>query len=396
MLPEGVAGGLFWLLLPVAAASGWLAARRRFGAGSRRAGAARGISADYFRGLNYLLNEQPDKAIDVLVKLLDVDGANVETHLALGNLYRRRGEVDRAIRIHQNLIAKLAANHEQRSHAVLELAMDYMRSGLLDRAEGLFRELLEQKMNAVEALQHLINIYQQEQDWDKAIETGRQLESVAGRRLDNMIAHFLCEKAEVARVQRDCARARSLVEEALTVDRNCVRASMIAGAVAELEGRLDDAIDAYARVERQDPQFLPEAVPHLVECYRRLGRDGHLQSYLEAIANRQAGITPVLALADLARDRGDLDAAMRHVADELRRRPTVRGLDRFVHLAMHKSDGQTREVLALLNGFTTRLLESKATYRCEDCGFSGRSLHWQCPGCKSWNTVKPIHGIEGE
>jgi len=396
MLAEAAGLGLFWFLLPVAAVSGWLVARRH-GPGPRPSAVrGRSLAPDYFRGLNFLLNEQPDKAIEVFISLLDVDGETVEMHLAVGNLFRRRGEVDRAIRIHQNLVAKTSLSHEQRCHAVLELAMDYMRAGLLDRAEGLFRELLELSTGSDVALQQLVQIYQQEQDWDKAIETCRQLERATGQRAGAMVAHFLCEKAEQARVHGDYGQALDLAGEALGADPGCVRASLISGGIAMAEGRYNDAIGAYSRVAGQDSAFLPETIGHLVECYRRLGRRDDARAHLLELAREHVGISPVLALAELAAGADDIGAAMRYIGEELRRRPSVRGMDRFLQYALVAAEGPARDHLTMLKGFTSQLLETRAAYRCQDCGFTGRSLHWQCPGCKNWNTVKPIHGIEGE
>ncbi|MCC7412256.1 MAG: lipopolysaccharide assembly protein LapB [Gammaproteobacteria bacterium] len=388
--------GLFWFLLPVAALSGWFAARRHYGERDGRSSAAGSLAPDYFRGLNYLLDEQPDKAIEVFINLLDVDGETVEMHLAVGNLFRRKGEVDRAIRIHQNLIAKRSLSHEQRCDALRELAMDYMRSGLLDRAESLFRELLEQRTDSEPALRQLVQIYQQEQDWDKAIEVCRRLEGESRESLGKTIAHFLCEKAEQACGENDFARARELVCEALRSDASCVRASLIEGRLAMREDRYEAAISAFQRIASQDPAFLPEAISTLVACYRHCDRVDDARTYLEEISRTHVGITPVLALAALAAEAGDLDAAMRYISEELRRRPSVRGLDRFLQYALATAGVPARDNLNLIKGFTSQLLEGRAAYRCAVCGFTGRSLHWQCPSCKSWNTVKPIQGIEGE
>ena len=184
---------LLWLLLPLAAASGWLAARR--GVRGTKAQLMPELSSDYFQGLNYLLNEQPDKAIEVFVRMLEVNSDTVETHLALGNLFRRRGEVDRAIHIHQNLIARPTLKPEQRTQALMELGQDYMRAGLLDRAESLFEELVQVDAHTAAALQQLLVIYQQEKDWDRAIQTARRLGVVSGRNMAPVIAQYYCELA---------------------------------------------------------------------------------------------------------------------------------------------------------------------------------------------------------
>jgi lipopolysaccharide assembly protein B len=195
------------LLVLAAFLSGWLFARRT-------PVAAVGAQADrlrrnYFRGLNYLLNEQPDKAIEVFLQIAEVDKQTVETHLALGNLFRRRGETDRAIRVHQNLIARPNLTPEQKSLALLELGEDYMRAGLLDRAETLFTDLVGIDAHAPAALRHLIAICQQERDWKRAIEHARRLEEMTGESQAELVSQFLCELAEHAAGRGDAAQARS-------------------------------------------------------------------------------------------------------------------------------------------------------------------------------------------
>jgi len=394
MLLEAFGPGLLWFLLPVAAASGWLIAKReqqgQAGSGAKK------LSRDYFRGIDYVLNEQPDRAIEVFINMLDVDSETVETHLALGNLFRRRGEVDRAIRIHQNLIARPNLVKEQRGLAVLELGKDYMGSGLLDRAESLFRELLELGMYKSEALQYLVNIYQQEQDWEKAVEVTRELSSETGVNTSSSIAHFYSEQADTQVGQGNLRQAAALVKEALKVDPSCVRASLAAGQIAMTEGRFEEAILAFRRVEQQDGDFLPEAIHPLVACYREVGRLDELVAYLHKVADNHAGITPVLVLAELAAERGDLDQAIKYIDTELRQRPSVRGLDRMVEYSLAQARDEGRDNLVVLREFTSELLADSSVYQCRDCGFTGKSLHWQCPSCKNWNSVKPIHGIAGE
>ncbi|MGQ0657861.1 MAG: lipopolysaccharide assembly protein LapB [Chromatiales bacterium] len=393
MFLEGTAG-LFWLLLPVAAISGWFAARRD--QRRRPASTPKRLAPDYFKGINYLLNEQPDKAIEVFIKMLDVESETVETHLALGNLFRRRGEVDRAIRIHQNLIARTQLTDEERTLAVLELGMDYMRSGLLDRAEGLFKQLLEAGVHTRQALAQLVDIYQQEQDWDRAIEYARRLESARNKSLRQMIAHYYCEQAEETLRSGDIPAAERASCKALEEDPSCVRASLLLAEVALRGDDREQAIHHYQRIERQDEDFIPEAIEPLLQCYRALGRTEECADYLNQLARKHAGITPVLALAELIAERDGVDAAIEYLTTELRKRPSVRGLDRLVHYTLASADGRARDNLLLLTEFTRKLLESKSVYRCSTCGFTGKLVHWQCPGCKQWNTVKPIHGIEGE
>jgi len=388
--------GLVAILLPVAAFSGWYYGRK---SGSLEPAAKRqkgGLSQDYFKGLNYLLNDRPDKAIEVFVKVLEVESETVETHLALGNLFRRRGEVDRAIRIHQNLIARPTLDRDQRGLALLELGLDYMRSGLFDRAESLFKELLQLGIYERQVLQHLVDIYQQEQDWDQALEYVRRLERMGGEDMRNIRAHFYCEKAEIAVEKNSPVEAFRLFDRALREDRKCVRARLSSADLHAANGDHRAAIKQLRKIESQDVDFLPEAIVRLVTSYRAIGRADDLAAYLEQLSELHAGITPVLVLAEITAERAGLDAAKSHIVAELKSRPTIRGIDRLIEYALANAEGETREDLNLLKETTTRLVEDRLNYQCGICGFSGRSLHWQCPGCKSWGSVKSIHGIEGE
>ena len=386
---------LLWLLLPVAAASGWLAATH----GARGAAAPPGpppLRSDYFRGLNYLLDEQPDKAIELFVKVLEVDSETVETHLALGNLFRRRGEVDRAIRIHQNLIARPALGQGERGEALLELGQDYMRAGLLDRAEGLFQELIRSAPFGARALQHLVDIYQQEKDWDRAAHAARQLEGLSGRPHGGVIAHFYCEQAEERGRAGDLEGALDRVQRALDASSQCVRASMIEGALLEHGGDFRGAIRALKRVEQQDPAYVPEVIEPLGRCHEAIGRSREMEDYLGYLLERYGGVSPALAMADLRARREGGEAAVRFLTEQLRLRPSVRGLDRLIELSLAHADGAARENLLSLKDLTRKLLEGRSVYRCGHCGFHGRVLHWQCPSCKLWGTVKPIVGVDGE
>lgn len=384
------------LLLPVAALSGWLVGRREAAAQSARREQSNQIATDYFMGLNYLLHDRPDKAIEVFVKVLEVENETVETHLALGNLFRRRGEVDRAIRIHQDLVARSSLDIRQRGLALLELGLDYMRSGLFDRAENLFLELLDTGTYSRQALRHLVDIYQQEQDWTKALEFCGRLEAATGQNLSTARAHYLCEQAQSLLEQRRHDEARELLDRALLTDRRSVRASLMSANLAVAARDWQAALRHLRRVEQQDSDFLSEALAMMVRCYRELGRDDELREHLERLAAQRTGVSPTLALAELMSEQEGFAAAKAYVVRELKIRPTIRGIDRLLDYALEGANGEVREDLLILKETALRLIAGKATYKCGNCGFSGRSLHWQCPGCKSWSTVKPIHGIEGE
>ncbi len=382
------------LLLPVAAVSGWYAAKRH--SRSNAARTTRGLSSDYFKGLNYVLNEQPDKAIEVFVRMLEVDSETVEMHLALGNLFRRRGETDRAIRIHQSLIARTTLSPDQRTLALLELGQDYMRAGLLDRAESLLLELVELGAHRAASLRHLVDIYQQEKDWDKAIATVHQLQQVTGKPMHSVIAQYYCELAELARDDVRPEEAAHLARQALGSDPGCVRASLLLGDMALNGGDDNAAIEAYKQVEIQDPAYLPEVIEPLLKCYGRKGNVADMSMYLRRVLERHGGISVMLALAEQIRGgQGDREAAD-FITEQLRRRPSVRGLHRLIELNLVHSEGKARDNLMILKDLTSKLLKGKPVYKCTLCGFPAKSLHWQCPGCKRWKSVKPVQGVEGE
>jgi lipopolysaccharide biosynthesis regulator YciM len=382
-----------WLLLPIAAWSGWLIGRR----GSERSSGARfsQLSQTYFSGLNYLLNEQPDKAIEVFLKIAELDSDTFETQLALGNLFRRRGETDRAIRLHQDLYSRPKLSGEQRTIALLELGEDYMRAGLLDRAEALYTDLLAIDQYAAAALRHLISIYQQERDWNRAIEMAERLRAASGDATEPLIAQFYCELAEQARA-RDASEARSLAQKALAADARCVRAHMLLGRLAKSDGAFEQAIRHFEKSSEIDPEFLSEILAELLECYEALGKPERAQAFLDLMMQRDRGVAALLARsAMIERSEGRSDA-VGFLADRLHQRPSVRGVLKVVELSFPDESGERAEAIGLIRQLLHRLLERKPGYRCSRCGFSPRALHWQCPSCKSWGSIKPVHGVPGE
>ncbi len=385
---------LLFLLLPVAALSGWFAGRR--GSARHTGRKVSRLSTTYFRGLNYLLNEQPDKAIEVFLKIAEVDKQTVETHFALGNLFRRRGEVDRAIRVHQNLIARTGLTEEQKTQAVLELGEDYMRAGLLDRAETLFTDLIRLEASAPQALKHLIAIYQQERDWPKAIEHAMRFESATGERMGPIVAQFHCECAEQSRQRGDLAAARNSLVQAFESEPNCVRAGIIEGEIEAVCGNDQAAIRAFERVARHDPEMLPEILDPLLAACERRDELHRARAFLSELMERHPGVSPLLALTRLIEREQGRDAAVDFLVRHLRQRPNVRGQGALIDLSMVGTSPPERDVLQVLKQLTDQLVAGSPAYRCGRCGFGARSHHWQCPSCKNWNSVKPIHGPIGE
>lgn len=382
------------LLLPVAALSGWYFARRHH---ERSSGArVNELSSHYFRGLNYLLNEQPDKAIEVFLKLAEHNRDTVETHLALGNLFRRRGEVDRAIHVHQHLIARPNLSNEEKTAALLELGEDYMRAGLLDRAETLFSDLVTLNAHVPLVLKHLIAIYQHEKDWEKAIAHAQRLEETGEDSQATIIAQFYCEMAEQARTTGQTESAYKLTEQAIRIQSDCVRANIIQAYLSLDAGRLNEAVQAFETVAARDVDFVREILPPLLDCYARSQQMQRAEDFLLSIIKRYKGVSPVLALTSLySRTRGET-AAINFLTQQLRERPSVRGLMALIDVSLDKASGEMRENFLILHDLTRKLLQDQSMYRCTKCGFGAKSHYWQCPSCKTWDSVRPIHGVVGE
>lgn len=397
------------VVLVAAIAIGWLLGRR--GASLRNVGPVPSLPSQYYRGLNYLLDGRPDGAVDAFINALEVNSETLETHIALGNLLRKRGEVGRAIRIHQNLLARPSLPRQQVHQAHLELARDYISAGLLDRAERLLLDLVSESPEQCRASQrHLLEIYQSQREWSQAIEVAQALlprksllNGVAtaagdqsgpmGQAVNLVLAHYYCEQAAVAREAGNLAEAGRLLQQALAEDRHCVRASIMQGEVEHAAGNLQQAVKALRRVRQQGPDFIPETIAILRQCYESLGERPVLHAYLRDCLAANPSAPLVLAVVEELRVLEGREAATEFLSRQLSEHPSLRGLARLISLQMdgdHSHGGQVQNNLGLLQVLVDRLVAERPAYRCEHCGFSGRELHWYCLGCKHWGTIRAI------
>ncbi len=377
----------FFLLLPIAAISGWIIGRR---GGERHSDSqVSKLSTTYFRGLNYLLNEQPDKAIELFLHIAELDKDTFETQVALGHLFRRRGEVDRAIRLHQALVHRSDLNDQQKVQALLALGEDYMRSGLLDRAETVFTDLAKIDQRAPQALKHLIGIYQAERDWPKAIENAARFEAATGEPMGSLTAQFECELADRLRAGGEIEAARAAIARAYAADSTSVRAGMLEGRIEVDAGNAAAAIRAFERAARHDPDYLPEILPALLDCYQSVGDSTGARAFLGEMSEHYRGVSPVLALTRLVEAEEGVAAARTYLARQLKDRPSVRGEAALIDLTLAE-DADPAATLHDLKHITDQLLVRNPSYRCSRCGFGARSHHWQCPSCKEWGTIKPL------
>lgn len=379
----------YWqlLLIPVFFALGWAAARVDM---RQVVHESRSLPRSYFQGLNFLLNEQPDKAIDSFLEVAKVDSQTVELHFALGNLFRRRGETERAIRMHQNLIDLPDLDDKVRLQALTELGQDYLKAGLLDRAEEIFNRLLGTSFEE-EAKRNLLEIYQVEKEWLKAIEIARELPDVASHR---DIAEYYCELAanEIMRSHADAAR--EYLDVAMQENRKCVRASLLQGDLLLQEGRLPEAIEAWQRIEQQDPSYLALVAQRLLETYRKLERPAEGIALLSGYLERYPSLDLLDVVYQLVLESEGTEAAYRLVRAELQRNPTLLGLEKLMSARLPLAAPEVRPDVELaktiIQGYTKRL----SRYRCDNCGFKARQFYWRCPACGGWETYPPRRSEE--
>lgn len=372
-------------LFVVAAAAGWAFARY-FG-GDDRDGSAP-ISEDYLRGLNLVLNQQTDEALEFFVEMASVDDQTLETHFALGHLFRRRGEVEKAIRVHQNLLARPSLSEEQRDQAMLALGKDYLSAGLFDRAEKVFAELSAGSAEEEAALEHVVGIYEQQSEWVKAIETRQRLDKLKGNGTEDLVGQYYCELAEAARQNGDLSSARSYLKLAMSRGRPTVRSALIRAAIARKEGEEKLAIRLYQQALTQEPSLVAEVIPRLYESHVANESESAFERFLKKLLADRPALRPSVAYAAITHDLllpGVLfDSVEQFLLDD----PTLNTL-----LSPNErdedgkvSDGAVRRVATGLRA----LAEKSARYRCTHCGYSTRKLSWHCPSCKRWETIRPI------
>ncbi|MEN9427330.1 MAG: hypothetical protein RLZZ220_1679 [Pseudomonadota bacterium] len=377
---------LWWLLaFPLFFVLGWLAARIDI---KHVVKESRALPRTYLTGLNFLLNEQPDKAIDAFIEAVKIDNQTVELHFALGSLFRRRGETDRAIRMHQNLIDREDLSDEQRQHALSELGLDFLKAGLLDRAEAVFVKLRGTRFNEF-ALNNLLDIYQQEKDWKKAIEIAEALPHHEGVLWEKEVANFHCELAAAAMANSRFDEAMEGLGRALALNRKSVRANMLMGDLCASRGDDRAALEAWKMVEKQNPIYLALVAERIMDAYRRLGELEQGIQLLRSYLDKYPSLDLLDALFQWELQKEGPQVAYQLVRDELRRNPTLLGLDKLLEAALLTASAEQRTdielVKSLVHGHTRRV----ARYRCDTCGFKARQFYWRCPACGGWETYPP-------
>ncbi|MBV8041683.1 lipopolysaccharide assembly protein LapB [Pluralibacter sp.] len=386
---------LLFLLLPVAAAYGWYMGRRS--AQQSKQDDANRLSRDYVAGVNFLLSNQQDKAVDLFLDMLKEDTGTVEAHLTLGNLFRSRGEVDRAIRIHQTLMESASLTYDQRLLAVQQLGRDYMTAGLYDRAEDMFSQLVDETDFRIGALQQLLQIYQATSDWQKAIEVAERLVKLGKEKHRPEIAHFWCELALQQMGNNEMDKAMSLLKKGAAADRNSARISIMMGRVFMAKGEYDKAVESLQRVIEQDRELVSETLEMLQTCYQQLGKNDEWGTFLRRAVEENTGATAELMLAQILEQQEGVENAQTYVTRQLQRHPTMRVFHKLMDYHLNEAEeGRAKESLMVLRDMVGEQVRSKPRYRCAKCGFTAYTLYWHCPSCRSWATVKPIRGLDGQ
>jgi lipopolysaccharide biosynthesis regulator YciM len=381
-----------WMLLifPLFFGMGWLAARIDI---KELISESSALPKSYFQGLNFLLNEQQDKAIEAFIEVVKIDPQTVELHFALGSLFRRRGEVDRALRMHHNLVDRADLDDDKRQHAIFELAQDYLKAGILDRAENLFSEL-ESTPFGTQSLGFLLELYQKEHDWLKAIAVTQRLTKLTGKQHNKQAAFFYCELAAEEIEGGNQVAAREHLNLALRDSPQAVRATMMLGDILLGEGKYQDAIDAWKNIEAQDAQYLPLVAERMLQAYRKLGREAEGIATLRGFLSQYHSLDLMNVVFDVVLKNEGWAAAYQLVLDELERNPTLLGLDKLLEARLLETSVERRSDVKLVRDLVHKRTRNLAAYRCNNCGFKAQQFYWHCPACQAWDSYSPRRNEE--
>jgi lipopolysaccharide biosynthesis regulator YciM len=374
----------YWqlLLFPLFFGLGWAAARVDI---RHLVKESRTLPRSYFQGLNFLLNEQPDRAIEAFVEAVKVDPQTIEIHFALGSLFRRRGETERAIRMHQNLVEREDLPQDLKLQALAELGQDYLKAGLLDGAESVFEKLRDSAM-AEDAKRNLLEIYQLEKDWEKAIAIASELPDFASHK---EIAEYYCELAAAEMIRSRPDLAAGFLQTALERNRKCVRASLLLGDLQFQQDQFAAAIASWQRIEQQAPLYLALVAKRLLDAFRKQDRREAGLQLLRGYLDHYPSLDLLDVVFQLELESSGPEAAYRLVRDELKRNPTLLGFDKLLEARLLFASPEIRPDLDLAKGIVHGYTRRLARYRCDNCGFKARQFYWRCPACGGWETYSP-------
>ncbi|OZG72061.1 lipopolysaccharide assembly protein LapB [Hahella sp. CCB-MM4] len=377
-----------WLLVAAAIGIGWFIGYQQSRRGGTKTVDTR--SGKYPKTLQYLFEAYDAPTLDSFLQELEVNRHTIQLHLSIANYYRRKGEIEKATAIHQNLLSHPEARLQHSSQLTFELAQDYMVAGLYDRAEALFIELSNERQWKQRCTESLLEIYEHEKDWDIARERALSLDVKRDRDLQRRIAQYCCELADRSIRRKDFAEARQFLKEALGHDKSCVRASLQMARVCIATEQFAEALNELKRIEQQDPVFLTEAVDLIVEICMVTQEQDKLVRILQRIWEQQPSAHVMMTLATQLGQDSDPQNAIEFLLQQLDEHPTLGGVKTLLELLTPFAETETKRWVQIIKGVLESLLEKNQDYCCINCGFSGRHMHWQCPSCKTWGNIKPI------
>ena len=391
---------LLFLLLPIAAAYGWYMGHRS--AKKDQEDISNKLSRDYVAGVNFLLANQTEKAVDLFLDMLqkqenenEIDSnSQFEAELTLGNLFRSRGEVDRALRIHQALDSSPHYTFEQKLLAKQQLARDFMAVGFFDRAEHLYILMVDEPEFAEGALQQLALIYQKTKEWKKAINVAEKLAKISPNSHQIELAHYYCEYVKNL-PDESKEDPKQILLQALAVSPTCVRASMMLAELSIKQKDYQSAVHFLENILTQNPDYIGEVLHRLKFCYQQLNQRGNFELFLIKASREKNNSAVALMLADLIEEKDGRAAAQLKLYQQLQQNPATPIFHRFIQYQIDDAEkGRGKDSLILLHKMVGERIKQTFGYRCSNCGYQTHKLIWCCPSCRQWETIKPVSSIE--
>ncbi|TLU68097.1 lipopolysaccharide assembly protein LapB [Thalassotalea litorea] len=386
---------LLFLLLPVAVGYGWFMGRNSVK--QKDQSAKESLSIKYSTGLNYLLSNQQDKAIDYLLEALKHEDDTVEAHFAMANLFRRRGELDRALKVHEYLVRQPVLSDKEKQQAAFELGRDFHSAGLFDRAEKMFLKLTKSPTYGIKALAYLLQIYLSTKDWQKGIKLEKAVRKSEDKKLNHSLANFYCELAELAMQDDEYIKELELLEHALVLNPNSSRAKVTMAKVYENSEQYNEACRCYQEIFLQDQEFFPDVIDRMRDCYMRSDHKDEFYPFIKGVFEKTGSSTALITYLEYIQQSHSPEKAVEYLLSALHRRPTIRGFKHFVKMQINEENPQTQqESLDVIKELVTAYLKLRPRYSCRNCGFNSTVHYWSCPSCHDWEQIKPVRGLEGE
>ncbi len=373
---------LSWILFPLGTALGWYLATRAPGSHKTRE------SSSPLAGISTLANDDPDQAIAALLGVDELTEEAVELHLTLGSLFRRRGQVDRALRVHEALLSRDNLTSQQRNRTEFELAEDYAKAGVMDRAELIYTSLADRGYKLLACLEAVVRIFENSHDWPRAIEFSRRLEAASGVSRTAITSQYECEMAEEAQRKKQDVIASELVGRALATDKHNARANLLKARIAHAAGKWSAATTAYAKTAEEEPRLLPEIVQPLWECCRDWGRPEYFVNWLDDLPDDSRVGAADVVRAELLR-ASDMSAST-YLLDTFSERPNWSVLEQIASIDASEGNDTFARASAAVRDAVVTLSRSRVRYQCQSCGMTPAQLFWHCPSCKQWGTVFPV------